>query len=87
VHLIVVVTYIRTVLFVPKNTSPLCSDSCKNPYRDIVLDLGIDGTTERYSEFVTVLVQQIKKLADPPTVTFANTVKYNNSRDEKKTWD
>jgi hypothetical protein len=33
------------------------------PYRDLVLDLGINGP-ERYSEFVTVVVDQVKKLTD-----------------------
>lgn len=34
---------------------------CREPYRDLVLDLGIEGA-ERYSEFVTVVVQEIKKI-------------------------
>jgi hypothetical protein len=33
----------------------------QEPYRDLVLDLGIEGP-EKYSEFVTVLVQEYKKL-------------------------
>lgn len=31
------------------------------PYRDLVVDLGINNI-ERYSEFVTVIVQQVKNL-------------------------
>lgn len=33
----------------------------KDPYRDILLDAGINGE-ERYSEFVTCLCQEYKKL-------------------------
>lgn len=33
----------------------------KSPYRDLVLDTGLDGV-EKYSEFVTVIVQEYRKL-------------------------
>lgn len=49
------------------NKDSFCVVHCKNPYRDLVLDLGIDGTPEKYSEFVTVIVQEIKKLTNNTT--------------------
>jgi len=62
-----------------------CVVHCKSPYRDFVLDLGIDGTPEKYSEFVTVLVREIQKLTDTTIeVNFSDQIQYNNSRDDKK---
>lgn len=58
----------------------------KEHYRDILLDLGISGpmSAEKYSEFVTILVDQVKKLTDvAPAVIFSETIKYNNSRTQK----
>jgi len=55
----------------------------QTPYRDMVVDLGFTGI-EKYSEFVTVIMDQIKKLKDTvPPVNFTNNVKYNNSREAK----
>jgi len=56
----------------------------KEPYRDMVLDLGWSGV-ERYSEFVVILFKQFHKLtgADLP-VRFAQSVDFNNARTPKK---
>jgi len=57
---------------------------CKDPYRDILLDLGTEGT-EKYSEFVTVLLQEIKKLTGQTIpVSFGDQITYNNSREKNK---
>lgn len=57
---------------------------CRPPYRDLVLDLGIDGV-DKYSEFVTVIVQEIRKLTgNTISVTFSDQITYNNSRDKNK---
>lgn len=54
------------------------------PDRDLVLDMGINGV-ERYSEFVTVLVQEYKKLTgNNLSVKFATRINYNNSRTQEK---
>jgi len=56
----------------------------QEPYRDFVLDLGIEGP-EKYSEFVTVLVQEYKKLTgNILPVQFVDKITYNNSRDKQK---
>jgi myosin-1 len=56
----------------------------KPPYRDLVLDMGISGI-EKFSEIVTVLVQEIKKLTgNQINVTFSNKISYNNSRTQEK---
>jgi len=53
------------------------------PYRDMVVDLALTGE-ERYSEFVTVIVSQIKNLngVDVP-VKFVENITFNNSRNAK----
>jgi len=57
---------------------------CREPYRDMILDLGIEGV-EKYSEFVTVLVQEIKKLTNTVIpVYFNDQILYNNSREANK---
>lgn len=54
------------------------------PYRDVVVDLGINNV-ERYSEFVTVVVQQVKAVTgNNVPVKFLSEIKYNNSRTAKK---
>jgi myosin-1 len=60
----------------------------KPPYRDLVLDLGIEiggVAAEKYSEFVTVVVQEYRKLTgnDLP-VDFTDKITYNNSRTKDK---
>jgi len=53
------------------------------PYRDMVLDLGLDGI-ERYSEFVTVIYMQVKRLTETTIkVNFTEPITYNNSRTSK----
>jgi len=53
------------------------------PYRDLVLDLGIDG--EKVSEFVTVVVQEILKITgNTLRVDFTERISYNNSRTKEK---
>jgi myosin-1 len=70
---------------VSRQKDSFCVVHCKVPYRDFVLDLGIDGTPEKYSEFVTVLVQEIRKLTgNTVDVQFNDRIQYNNSRNEKK---
>jgi len=69
---------------VPKKDT-FCIVHCNSPYRDFVLDLGVDGTPEKYSEFVTCIVHEVKKLNDNNIqVNFSDSIRYNNSRDEKK---
>jgi hypothetical protein len=36
---------------------------CHEPYRDLVLDLGVSGV-EKVSEFVTVVCQEFKKVTE-----------------------
>jgi len=58
---------------------------CKEPYRDFILDFGIDGGLEKYSEFVTVLVQEYRKLTNTDLpVDFEDRITYNNSRTAEK---
>jgi len=53
------------------------------PYRDLVLDLGINGE-ERLSEFVVVLSYQVNLLTgNVIKVQFKNSIPYNNSRSKK----
>jgi len=55
----------------------------KSPYRDLVVDFGITGP-EKYSEFVTVISNQFKYLThNSVSVQFLNSLKYNNSREQK----
>jgi len=55
----------------------------QSPYRDLVVDMGL-AADEKYSEFVTVIVDQIKKLKDITIpVNFNGSIKYNNSRTPK----
>jgi len=55
------------------------------PYRDFVLDLGIDVGIEKYSEFVTVLVKQFSVLMDRTLpVEFSDKIPYNNVREKNK---
>lgn len=57
---------------------------CSGDYRDMVLDLGVENV-ERYSEFVTVLVQEIRKLTGKTVpVTFTDQVAFNNTREKGK---
>jgi len=57
----------------------------KEPHRDLVLDLGIEGSPEKYSEFVTVLVQEYKKLTGTALqVNFNDRITFNNSRANQK---
>jgi len=58
---------------------------CNPPeYRDLILDLGIEGH-EKYSEMVSVLVQEFKKLTgENLPVEFADRITYNNSRTPEK---
>ncbi len=57
---------------------------CKGHYRDLVLDLGLAGN-ERYSEFVTIIVQERKKLTgEMLKVEFSEKIPYNNSRTATK---
>lgn len=61
-----------------------CIVHAKETNRDLVVDIGL-SKEERLSEFVTVIVQQIKNLTGTTIpVNFADTVKYNNSRTPKK---
>jgi len=57
---------------------------CKEPmHRDFVLDMGIGGV-EKVSEFVTVLIQEVRKLTgNTLQVNFNDRIQYNNSRTEK----
>mmetsp|Transcript_27233 Transcript_27233/g.38371 ORF Transcript_27233/g.38371 Transcript_27233/m.38371 type:complete len:1003 (-) Transcript_27233:51-3059(-) len=57
---------------------------CKDPHRDLILDAGINGE-ERFSEFVTCLVQEYKKLTgNTLPVNFEDRITYNNSRAQGK---
>jgi len=57
---------------------------CKEPYRDFVLDLGTEGE-EKVSEFVTVLVQEYRKLTgEGLPIHFSDRISYNNSRTNEK---
>jgi len=74
-----------TSISLSKNKDSFCVVHCKEPYRDFVLDLGLDGTPEKYSEFVTVIVQEIRKLTgNTVDVRFNDRIQYNNSRNDKK---
>jgi len=56
----------------------------KSPYRDFVLDAGIEGR-EKYSELVTTVVQEYKKLTgNNLPVEFSERIQYNNSRTTEK---
>jgi len=55
----------------------------KEPYRDLVADFGVTGV-EKYSEFVSLIVMEIKKLTDQMVpVDFGSNIKYNNGRTVK----
>lgn len=56
---------------------------CEPPYRDLVLDFGINGA-ERTSEFVTTVLQGYKKLTGKDLdVLFLDQIQYNNGRSPK----
>jgi len=56
----------------------------KEPQRDLILDLGTEGQ-EKFSEFVTTLVQEYKKLTgNALLVSFNDRITYNNSRAKEK---
>src|SRR5689334_14191160 len=56
----------------------------KEPYRDLVLDLGWSGV-ERVSEFVIIVTQQYYRLKEAVLpVKFVESVQFNNARTPKK---
>eukprot|EP01119_Soliformovum_irregulare_P003562 TRINITY_DN1423_c0_g2_i1.p1 TRINITY_DN1423_c0_g2~~TRINITY_DN1423_c0_g2_i1.p1 ORF type:complete len:1033 (-),score=362.49 TRINITY_DN1423_c0_g2_i1:84-3182(-) len=58
--------------------------SAESPNRDLVLDLGVSGD-EKYSEFVSVIVFQMKQKFDREIkVQFADSFNYNTARTPKK---
>eukprot|EP01119_Soliformovum_irregulare_P017879 TRINITY_DN5376_c0_g2_i2.p1 TRINITY_DN5376_c0_g2~~TRINITY_DN5376_c0_g2_i2.p1 ORF type:complete len:1039 (+),score=347.18 TRINITY_DN5376_c0_g2_i2:84-3200(+) len=66
-----------------KDTFVIVHADAGKGYRDLVLDLGINNG-EKVSEFVVVLVDQVKRLIDRNiSVQYIDTIKYNNSRTAK----
>jgi len=60
---------------------------CKEPYRDFVLDMSLEGDVraEKYSEFATVIIQELRKLTGTEIpVEFNDRIVYNNSRAKEK---
>jgi len=56
---------------------------CKEPYRDLCLDLGLSGE-ERVSEFVTVIVTEVSKITgETIPVNFTSSITFNTSRTPK----
>jgi hypothetical protein len=56
----------------------------KEPHRDLVLNLGVTGE-EKYSEFVSVIVFQIKRIFDRDLpVEYSGSIIYNTARSPKK---
>lgn len=56
----------------------------QEPHRDLVFNLGVSGV-EKVSEFVTVIVQNVKKLTgNTVPVNFNDSIKYNTGRSPKK---